>query len=1379
MYKHTLNKLMIGLVIGFFIMTSLSSAQNSIEQKNADELEQFSENNWSSYSIPGPTVLGTRYYDGSEIELETEIITEPICGSNPTHVSADDLRYAAESALERFEAELADPSDGDVGSRGLNIIFNYDYSGPSGATGALADAEAYIESVFDDSETIYIDVSFANLPSGILGWTSSSYTYDSWTDTRNGLTSGMDADDSIQNYLPSGSTIPVRYNGGSSTVTNENRCYFTTANYEAAIGNVGGTDGDIEFNTDYNSVWDWDPSNGISSGKTCFQSVIVHEVGHALGFTSNADGSSSDIEALDIYRFQRTDGSGDYNPDTLAEFQTTARLVDYNTPNDDHNSDLISVEYRMSDGTPYQASHFRQGSVSGLMQPAIGSGYSFYPNFFRTADINMFDAIGWDYTTVPSYTLTVNIAGDGYVIKDPDQSSYLVGTSVDVTAVADPGWSFDHWSGDDIDGSTTNPETLVMDADKTVTAYFTQDQYTLTVNIVGSGSVVKNPNQATYTYDTPVELTANAIPDWGFCYWSGDDIDGSTDNPETIIMDSSKVVTAYFSEDPEWRNQGQNLSTVEVGGSILLYAEGMDDNELDEAWLSTNESGAWETYAGGEWWVGHSDWNYKKEITIDHSLVPSDQTNFPVLISHISGDFASHAQGDGDDFAFVDSSNTVQYSHEIEYYDDGSGELVAWVNIPLLSSSVDTTLFVYYGNPGASNQEDLVGTWDSDFITVQHMTGASYSDLDDSSQNGWDVTSMGGNPTFNQVGKAGYCVDFDGLGDYFKASGFRLGTDDSHTGSAWVYVDGDGGRRYAFEGDSDYGISLLVWTDDRFKAYARSSGGTPVAYSTTTVDIGSPEWFYITTRANAAADELEIFVNGVSEGSGVISGTINPETAGLNIGTFRDNDDYWMDGLIDEVRISDSVRSGDWITTEYNNMVDPIVFASVDVEVPRGGEKHGSPMDVDGAPSEWVYTEFTWQEPTVTEGTVVGWKIIYVDGWRNQGETDVMSFTVGDSPPEEYTLTVNVVGSGSVGKDPDQATYAYGTPVLLTANADPGWSFDRWEGDLTGGTNPDTITIYDNSVVDCYFTQDQYTLTVNIVGSGSVIKNPDQATYTYGTPVLLTANADLGWSFDRWEGDLTGSTNPDTITIYSDSVVDCYFTEDEYTLTVNTVGSGSVDKNPDQATYTYGTPVLLTANADPGWSFDHWSGDDIDGSTTNPETITMNSNKTVTAHFKENITITAARSYATHGAAGRLYIDLMADSNPVENRFNPDFSFEFDLSGPVSSVSSPNGTVTILNGGYTVQVNLTNPITNRNWYTITLNGDVEDTFTVGYLKGDTDHDGIVSTADFSIIKPRFGKTPASPPGSGFCDPKYDTDNDGIVSTADASIIKPRFGHGLP
>ncbi len=71
-----------------------------------------------------------------------------------------------------------------------------------------------------------------------------------------------------------------------------------------------------------------------------------------------------------------------------------------------------------------------------------------------------------------------------------------------------------------------------------------------------------------------------------------------------------------------------------------------------------------------------------------------------------------------------------------------------------------------------------------------------------------------------------------------------------------------------------------------------------------------------------------------------------------------------------------------------------------------------------------------------------------------------------------YTLTINTVGSGSVTKTPDQATYISGTIVDVNAIADTGWTFDSWSGDLTGSTNPNSITMDGNKTVTATFTED-------------------------------------------------------------------------------------------------------------------------------------------------------------------------------------------------------------------------------------------------------------------------------------------------------------------
>jgi uncharacterized repeat protein (TIGR02543 family) len=214
---------------------------------------------------------------------------------------------------------------------------------------------------------------------------------------------------------------------------------------------------------------------------------------------------------------------------------------------------------------------------------------------------------------------------------------------------------------------------------------------------------------------------------------------------------------------------------------------------------------------------------------------------------------------------------------------------------------------------------------------------------------------------------------------------------------------------------------------------------------------------------------------------------------------------------------------------------------------------------------------------------------------------------------DEYALTVNTAGSGSVDKDPDQATYHYGDVVTLTAMADSGWTFAGWSGDLTGTDITATKTITGDTAITATFMLDEYTLTVNTAGSGSVDKDPGQATYHYGDVVTLTATADPGWTFAGWSGDLSGSTNPATITITGDAGVTATFSQDEYTLMVNVAGNGRVTVDPDQVTYHYGDLVTLTAIADPEWTFIGWSGDLR--STDNPYAITITSATTTTATF--------------------------------------------------------------------------------------------------------------------------------------------------------------------
>jgi len=156
------------------------------------------------------------------------------------------------------------------------------------------------------------------------------------------------------------------------------------------------------------------------------------------------------------------------------------------------------------------------------------------------------------------YTLTVNVSPDdgGTVTLDPSPPGgvYVEGTEVTLTAHASEGYEFDHWSGDLSDSE--NQTTIIMDSDKVVTAHFTRITYNLTVDVsLGDGGDIEvngtlpsaYPDSYTFAQGASVDLRAVPAPGYKFDHWSVGDL-SSSETTITITMESSKEVTAYFTE---------------------------------------------------------------------------------------------------------------------------------------------------------------------------------------------------------------------------------------------------------------------------------------------------------------------------------------------------------------------------------------------------------------------------------------------------------------------------------------------------------------------------------------------------------------------------------------------------------------------------------------------------------------------------------------------------------------------------------------------------------------------------------------------------------------------------------------------------------------
>ena len=364
------------------------------------------------------------------------------------------------------------------------------------------------------------------------------------------------------------------------------------------------------------------------------------------------------------------------------------------------------------------------------------------------------------------------------------------------------------------------------------------------------------------------------------------------------------------------------------------------DNQTPAAVWDANFQAVWhlkEDPPVGAWY--NPSWTYRKKITIDKTKVAGTLSNFPVLISFTDTDIMNGAQPDGDDILFTDSDKTTKLDHEIEKYDSATGELVAWVRVPSLSSSSDKRIYIYYGNAGAGNQENAPGVWDTSFKGVWHLnedpSGAAPQHAD-STPNNNDGTSGGSMTCTNQIpGQINGSLDFDGANDDVRTTLAGSTLTNSLTFSAWFYSDdagsigsSSGAQRLVTQERITSGCTrlALALNSNRVAVYRRRTTGGANLHGTTVLT--AQQWYHAAMTYDGST--VRVYLNGNEENSAAEADLVGPDPAGIQLGggcTVR-----YIDGILDEVRVSNIVRSADWIMTEYNNQSNPGGFYTVGAE---------------------------------------------------------------------------------------------------------------------------------------------------------------------------------------------------------------------------------------------------------------------------------------------------------------------------------------------------------------------------------------------------------------------------------------------------------------
>ena len=359
---------------------------------------------------------------------------------------------------------------------------------------------------------------------------------------------------------------------------------------------------------------------------------------------------------------------------------------------------------------------------------------------------------------------------------------------------------------------------------------------------------------------------------------------------------------------------------------------------------------------------------YRKVITIDRTKhLATTVNNFPVMIDITSTDFETDVQSDGDDILFVSGGNIL--SHQIEFFDQATGHLIAWVKTNLTGSS-NTVINMYYGNPLLGNMEKPDDVWTESFAALWHLgeaatAGQSTATHYDSTSGSYDGTQNG---NFDDTGIVNDGQHFDGSNDQVVISAseslepngdveisgwFKLDAD--HTAASTVtqvlftkYLNGDNDMHIALVGTGSAVYSNDATADGSlvFKTENNANGQMYKWTSQTSWTAGV--WYYFSCFMDASTPaNNRIQINNVVDTGGTSGGITYANvtfTADWGIGGGLidqvTGNLAWFDGVMDEVRVASSFltangRSTAWRAAEYGNLNNPSTFYSVGSEIER------------------------------------------------------------------------------------------------------------------------------------------------------------------------------------------------------------------------------------------------------------------------------------------------------------------------------------------------------------------------------------------------------------------------------------------------------------
>lgn len=386
-------------------------------------------------------------------------------------------------------------------------------------------------------------------------------------------------------------------------------------------------------------------------------------------------------------------------------------------------------------------------------------------------------------------------------------------------------------------------------------------------------------------------------------------------------------------------------------------------------------------------------YDYYKPIVINGGLVQGTNTNFPVLISYTDTDLIGKVQADGDDIVFATSAaSTTILNHQLESFNSATGLLRVWVQVPTVSTA-GQTIFMFYGNSSATSQSTS-SVWDNNYQLVMHM-----DNLSNSSQISQTITNNG---TSTATGLIGDGRDFErGENDFITvADNASLDITGQITISFWYRQESTAAPDFVTKGtNASYEATSRNGVRVRFNKNGTNGPSAPNG-----TNLPTNQWAYLTfVQTNSGRI---IYQNATSVASDGNTTAFSTNNNALQIS--RNNDA--IDGIMDEVRISNIARSANWITTEYNNQLNPVAFSTPGTEVeliPPSAPSNVSATSLIGSDIQIAFDDV--DEPPVQSGVTT----YSIQRSTTSGSGYIEVGTVTDNESASYNYTDNTAVDGT------------------------------------------------------------------------------------------------------------------------------------------------------------------------------------------------------------------------------------------------------------------------------------------------------------------------------------------------------------------------------